>query len=66
MLIAMAYVMITENLHDQTFLDKYTVGFEKFRMYAPPNNLLSKFLHLIINHQVFDDFPWIFPILQVQ
>jgi len=34
MLIAMAYVIITENLQDQAFLDKYTVGFEKFRDYV--------------------------------
>ncbi len=34
MLIAMAYVIITENLHDQTFLNKYTVGLEKFRDYV--------------------------------
>lgn len=26
---AMAYVIITENLHDQTFLDKYCVGFDE-------------------------------------
>ena len=31
---AMAYVMITENLHDQRFLDKYTLGFEKFKDYV--------------------------------
>lgn len=29
---AMAYVMITENLHDQKFLDKYTIGFDKDHM----------------------------------
>ena len=34
MMIAMAYVMIRENLHDQVFLDKYTVGFDKFRKYV--------------------------------
>ncbi len=34
MLIAMAYVIITENLQDQAFLDKYTVGFEKYRDYV--------------------------------
>jgi anaerobic dimethyl sulfoxide reductase subunit A len=26
---AMAYVMLTENLHNQAFLDKYTVGFDE-------------------------------------
>jgi anaerobic dimethyl sulfoxide reductase subunit A len=31
---AMAYVMITENLHDQEFLDKYTIGFDKEHMPA--------------------------------
>jgi len=34
MLIAMAYVMIDENLHDQKFLDTYTVGFEMYRDYV--------------------------------
>jgi len=34
MLIAMAYVIITENLHDQIFLDTYTLGFNKFRDYV--------------------------------
>jgi anaerobic dimethyl sulfoxide reductase subunit A len=33
MLIAMAYVIVTENLQDQTFLDKYTVGFDMFKDY---------------------------------
>ncbi len=33
MLIAMAYVIVKENLHDQTFIDKYTVGFDKYRNY---------------------------------
>lgn len=34
LLAAMAYVMVTERLHDQAFLDKYTVGFDKFRDYV--------------------------------
>jgi len=34
MLIAMAYVIINENLQDQSFLDKYTIGFEKFKDYV--------------------------------
>ena len=34
MMVSMAYVMIKENLHDQAFLDKYTVGFDKFKEYV--------------------------------
>ena len=34
MMVSMAYVMIRENLHDQEFLDKYTVGFDRFRDYV--------------------------------
>ena len=34
MLIAMAYVMIDENLHDQDFIEKYTLGFDKFEEYV--------------------------------
>ena len=34
MMVAMANVMIRENLHDQPFLDKYTVGFDKFEAYV--------------------------------
>jgi len=30
----MAYVIIKESLHDQSFIDTYTVGFEKFRDYV--------------------------------
>ena len=33
MLIAMAYVMIKENLQDQAFIDKFTFGFDKYRDY---------------------------------
>jgi anaerobic dimethyl sulfoxide reductase subunit A len=34
MLLAMAYVIITEKLHNQDFIEKYTVGFEKFKEYV--------------------------------
>jgi anaerobic dimethyl sulfoxide reductase subunit A len=34
MLIAMAYVIIAENLQDQPFLDTYTNGFNKFKEYV--------------------------------
>ena len=34
MMVSMAYVMIKENLHDQEFLDKYAVGFDRFRDYV--------------------------------
>ncbi len=34
MLIAMAYVIIDENLYDKAFLHKYTVGFDKFKEYV--------------------------------
>jgi len=33
MLIAMAYVMVKEKLHDQAFLDRYTLGAEKYKDY---------------------------------
>lgn len=33
-LLAMAYVTIKENLHDQHFIDAYTVGFDRFRDYV--------------------------------
>ena len=34
MLIAMAHVIITNNLQDQAFIDKYTVGFNQYRDYV--------------------------------
>jgi anaerobic dimethyl sulfoxide reductase subunit A len=34
MLIAMAYVIITENLQNQAFLDNHTIGFESFKNYV--------------------------------
>ncbi|MFC1916609.1 molybdopterin-dependent oxidoreductase [Chloroflexota bacterium] len=34
MMVSMAYVMIKEGLHDKAFLDKYTVGFDKFCAYV--------------------------------
>ena len=34
MLIAMAYVIISENLQDQSFLDRYTLGFDQFKAYV--------------------------------
>jgi anaerobic dimethyl sulfoxide reductase subunit A len=33
MMLAMAYVMIEEDLHDQPFLDCHSIGFERFRDY---------------------------------
>jgi len=33
-MVAMAYVMITENLHHHKFLDRYTTGFDKFKEYV--------------------------------
>lgn len=32
--VAMANVMIKENLHDRKFLDRYTVGFDRFKEYV--------------------------------
>lgn len=34
MMMAMAYVIIKENLHHQRFLDTYTIGFDKFKEYV--------------------------------
>ncbi len=33
MILGMCYVLLTENLYDQKFLDNYTVGFDYFRRY---------------------------------
>ncbi len=32
-MLALAHVLITENLHDKAFLDRYTVGFDKLEAY---------------------------------
>lgn len=34
LIMAMAYVMITEDCYDHNFIDTYTVGFEKFKAYV--------------------------------
>ena len=34
MLLAMAYIIIKENLQDRSFLDKYTIGFDRFKDYV--------------------------------
>lgn len=34
MVIAMAYVMINEGLQDQAYIDKYTVGFDRYKDYV--------------------------------
>jgi biotin/methionine sulfoxide reductase len=33
LLLALAHTLVTENLHNPTFVDRYTVGFEEFRRY---------------------------------
>ena len=37
-MLAMAYQLLTENLHDSHFLKRYTVGFEKFKAYLLGEN----------------------------
>ncbi len=32
MMDAMMYVIVSENLHDQAFIDKYTLGFDEHQM----------------------------------
>ena len=34
MLIAMAYVIFKENLQNQSYIDRYTIGFEQFKQYV--------------------------------
>ena len=43
---ALAYVIITEGLHDQAFLDKYTVGFDEAHMPQgiPPGNSYKAYI----------------------
>lgn len=43
---AMAYVMITENLHDQKFLNKYCLGFDEEHMPSgiPPGNSYKSYI----------------------
>jgi len=36
-MMGLAHTLLTENLHDQSFLDRYTVGFEKFAAYLTGN-----------------------------
>ena len=33
-MLALAYVLVSEDLHDQAFLDRYTVGFDRFADYV--------------------------------
>jgi biotin/methionine sulfoxide reductase len=37
-MLGMAHTLVVENLHDQGFLDKYTVGFERFLPYLTGEN----------------------------
>src|SRR3546814_14232043 len=34
LMLALAHTMIVEGLHDRAFLDRYTVGFNRFRAYV--------------------------------